>query len=198
MYEYRKSPCEGITTVVQNIFFLLFFSVLSLWLAYIKENISLALSPFNGPSFYCLSVKGWCRTWSASVPTCARITCPPPRNISQGSIQQADTAYQAYNKDKYRREGKGRHCCNHLAARIIWRKVFGRTFILGGWWFWCGVNRMIIHFSKDPFQKVPLAVILVIFFFNSSWYKIASVVKQQQRPLASLLYLSLIYATRPA
>ena len=45
-----------------------------------------------------------------------------------------------------RRDGKGRQCClgdvylkiphcSDLAARMIWKKVFGRTSILGGWWF---------------------------------------------------------------
>ena len=47
-------------------------------------------------------------------------------------------------KETDRREGKGRRCClrdvlecrtNHLEARMIRRKVFGRTSILGGWWF---------------------------------------------------------------
>ena len=37
---------------------------------------------------------------------------------------------------------------SHLAARMIRTKVFGRTSILEGWWFWYGVNRMIIHFPK--------------------------------------------------
>ena len=45
-------------------------------------------------------------------------------------------------KDKYRRDWKGRRCClrdvlecctNHLPARVIWRKVFDRASISGGW-----------------------------------------------------------------
>ena len=52
-------------------------------------------------------------------------------------------------EEKDRREGKGRRfwlgdvleCrTSHLAARMILRKVLGRTSILEGWWFvvWCG------------------------------------------------------------
>ena len=50
---------------------------------------------------------------------------------------------------------------------------------------WCGVNRMISHFSTHPFQQA--AVILFFLFFLSSWCKIASAAipspKQQWRPL---------------
>ena len=37
---------------------------------------------------------------------------------------------------------------------------------------WCGVNQMIIHFSKHPFCQV--GVILLILFLKSSWCKIES------------------------
>ena len=70
-----------------------------------------------------------------------------------------------------RREGKGRRCClgevlvcrtSHLAARMIYRIVFARTSIVGGWWF--GVNQMIIHFLKHAFCQV--SVLLFILFFK--------------------------------
>ena len=121
--------------------------------------------------------------------------------LAFASLHPSSMAHHLYCT---RREGKCFHfwlgdvleCrANHLGwfeQKFLEIIHFGRVVV------WCGVNRMIIHFSKHPFQKVQLAVILFIFFFNSSWYKIASAVKQQQRPLPSLLYLSLIYATRPA
>ena len=56
---------------------------------------------------------------------------------------------------------------SHLAARMIWRKVFGRTTILGGWWFGVVWTRWSSIFLKHPFLQVP--VILVILFFKSSW-----------------------------
>ena len=71
------------------------------------------------------------------------------------------------------------------AAGLTWRKVFGR------------VNQLTIHFSKHPFRQV--AVIPLILFFKSSWWKIASAArniesilcpKQQRRPFPPLLYLS--------
>ena len=80
---------------------------------------------------------------------------------------------------------------NHLTARMIWRKLFRKTSILGGCrdLVWCGVNQPI-------FQSIHFAIILFILFFKSSWCKIASAArncpapKQQRRPLPSLLNLS--------
>ena len=46
---------------------------------------------------------------------------------------------------------------SHLAARMSWRKVYGRTFILGGRWFgvvWIGSSSIFfltIHSAKCPF-----------------------------------------------
>ena len=72
---------------------------------------------------------------------------------------------------KYRREGKGRHCCledllecrtNHLAERMIWKKVIRSLSIFGWAVVWYYVNRMIIYFSKQSFH--PVANILFILF----------------------------------
>ena len=117
-----------------------------------------------------------------------------------------------FNLDQYdfeeetdRREGKCRHCwlgdvlesrTGHLAARIIWRKDFRRTSILGDWWFgvvWTDDHPFFwsIHSAKSP-------------FFYSSIYSNCSVAKsvvrhgieriqspkQQRRPLASILSIS--------
>ena len=60
---------------------------------------------------------------------------------------------------------------NHLAARMIGTKVFGRTFNLVGWWFsmvWTGWSSI---FPKYPFHQV--AVFLFILFFKSYWWEIA-------------------------
>ena len=52
-------------------------------------------------------------------------------------------------RQKVSADGWGTYTCtvrrtNHLAARMIWRKVFGWTSVV----VWCGVNQMIIHFFK--------------------------------------------------
>ena len=93
-----------------------------------------------------------------------------------------------------RREGKwcsywlgDVHECrtNHLAARMIWTKVFGRTSILVRWWFdmvWTGCSSI---FPKHPFRQVlysTVAVILSILYFNSSWWKIASAARIEANP----------------
>ena len=51
----------------------------------------------------------------------------------------------------------------HLTARMIWRKVFWRISILGGWWFGVVWTRLIIHFSEDPFCQA--SILLCILFF---------------------------------
>ena len=61
---------------------------------------------------------------------------------------------------------------NHLAARMIWRKVFGRTSILVWGWFgivWTGWSSIC---WKHPFRQV--VVILLILFFKLSLCKIAT------------------------
>ena len=110
-----------------------------------------------------------------------------------------------WKKDKYRREGP---CCclgnllegrtSQLTARMIWRNILWKTSILVGWWFdWCGVNRMVINFlSNIHSAKYPL-----IYSSNHPGCKIASaprnwinsVLKHQRRPLPSLLYSSFLF-----
>ena len=75
---------------------------------------------------------------------------------------------------------------------MLWRtSIFVRVVVR------CGVNLMIIHFSKHPFRQV--AVILFILFYKSSWCKLASFrpPKPQQRPMPSLLYSSFFYMWPP-
>ena len=96
--------------------------------------------------------------------------------------------HKSQKKDKDRRKGKGRRCClgdvlvcrtNYLAARMILTKVFGRTSILGGWWFCYGVYRMNIHFfkasifSKHPFFQ-SIHLLYSTFTSKSSWWKTSS------------------------
>ena len=88
----------------------------------------------------------------------------------------------AKKKDNYRREeGKGHRCwlgdiieyrTNHLAEKMIWWKVVGRTTTLGGWYFGLVWTCWSAIFSIHPFRQV--ANILFILFFKSSWCKIAS------------------------
>ena len=77
-----------------------------------------------------------------------------------------------------KREGKGRCCClgdvlecriSHLAARMIWWKVFERTSILGGWWFGVVWTTWSSIFLKHPLCQVP--VLLSILFSNLSGAK---------------------------
>ena len=75
----------------------------------------------------------------------------------------------AIEEESDRRVGRGRHYClgdildchnSHLAARMIWRKVFGRTSILGGWCMvWWGVNLMVIHFYETAIPPSGLSSI---------------------------------------
>ena len=81
-----------------------------------------------------------------------------------------------HRKESDIREGKGRRCClgdilecriSHFAARMIWRQIFKRTSILGGWWFgvmWTGWS---LIFLKHPFRQV--FVLPFFLFFKSSW-----------------------------
>ena len=115
----------------------------------------------------------------------------------------------AKKKDNYRREeGKGHRCwlgdiieyrTNHLAVKMIWWKVVGRTTTLGGWYFGLVWTCWSAIFSIHPLRQV--ANILFILFFKSSWCKIASAARKrnwfQFRSLSSsddllpfLLYLS--------
>ena len=78
-------------------------------------------------------------------------------------------------KESERRERKGRHCrlgdvlkcrTSHLAARMICRTVFGRTTILGGWWFDVVGTGGSSIFPKHPFCHV--CVLIFILFSKSS------------------------------
>ena len=55
----------------------------------------------------------------------------------------------------------GRTYKYHLAARMIWRKVFGRTSILIGWWFGMMWRGMIIHFLQSIHSIHPLLQIIL-------------------------------------
>ena len=83
------------------------------------------------------------------------------------------------------------HCL--LAARMIWRNVFGRTSILGGWWFGVVWTRWSFIFLKHPFCQ---ASVLLFIFLIKNHPGAKSVVewipspKQPRRPLSSLLSVS--------
>ena len=79
-----------------------------------------------------------------------------------------------------------------LAVRMIWRKVLGRTCILGGWWFGAVWTRWSLILLTHPFCH---------WSFSSNHLSAKSVVrqgiewipssKQQRRPLPSLLSVSM-------
>ena len=77
---------------------------------------------------------------------------------------------QLIEEESHRRKRKGRRCwlgdvldcrTRDWVARMIWRKVFGRTSILRGVVVWCGWwTLMIIHFCKSsihPFFYVSFS-----------------------------------------
>ena len=53
---------------------------------------------------------------------------------------------------------------SHLAARMIWRTVFGKTSILGGWRFGFMWTRWLSIFLKNPFCQA--SIILFILFIQ--------------------------------
>ena len=71
-----------------------------------------------------------------------------------------------------------------LATRMIWRIVFKRTSILGGWWFGVMCTRWSSTFPKHPFCQ--MSVLLIVHFFKSSCCQIL-VRHLQRRPFPSLL-----------
>ena len=56
---------------------------------------------------------------------------------------------------------------SHLVARMNQWKGFGRTSILGAWWFSVVWTRRSSIFPKHPFRQV--SVLLFIHFFRSAW-----------------------------
>ena len=64
---------------------------------------------------------------------------------------------------------------SHWAARMIWRNVFGKTSILGGWWLGVVGTRWSSIFLKHPFCQASVLLRISILFFKSSWCKICSV-----------------------
>ena len=103
----------------------------------------------------------------------------PPRRLRlaalvRGGGLQVPNTVLAQKKNKYRRDDKGHRCwsgdvlkcsTNHLVAGMIWRKVCGRSSILGGgmFWSWC-----------EPHTFHQVSIILLILFFKSFWCKIAN------------------------
>ena len=59
---------------------------------------------------------------------------------------------------------------DHLAARMIWTKVFWENIHFGRVVLWYGVTRIIVHFVKASIPR-SIAIILFILFFISSWLK---------------------------
>ena len=80
---------------------------------------------------------------------------------------------------------------NHLAARMIWTKVFGRTFILVGWWFGMLWNGWSSICSKHPFRQVVF-ILIYSFLQNHPGGKrlpVGPSPNQQRRPLPILFCL---------
>ena len=112
-----------------------------------KINVTKDLSSWKETLLFVSSARGICTY------------CTPWRPITWvfNQIQCRRPLYRPYSM-KGTTKDKGRRCylgdifgcrTHHLAIRMIWRKVFGRISFLGGWCMvWCGVNQMIIHFSK--------------------------------------------------
>ena len=115
--------------------------------------------------------------------------------------------WMTVDKDKDRREGKGRRCwfrnllkcrTNHLASRMIWTKDFGRTSILVGSWFDWYDKRMIIHFSKasiPPSSLYSIHPFLQIILVEASVARIwiNSVPQTAATTFALLLSLTFFY-----
>ena len=116
--------------------------------------------------------------------------------------------WMTVDKDKDRREGKGRRCywlrdllecrTNHLASRMIWTKDFGRTSILVGSWFDWNDKRMIIHFSKasiPPSSLYSIHPFLQIILVEASVARIwiNSVPQTAATSFALLLSLTFFY-----
>ena len=113
------------------------------------------------------------------------------RNIMYVCVWWVYCSHRIRIRQKGKAKGKGRRCwlrdglkcrTSHLASRMIWRTVFGRTSILVGGGLAYGMNRRSSIFSRHPLRQAD--VILLIFFFKSSWYKI-SCSKDFRPPISS-------------
>ena len=87
---------------------------------------------------------------------------------------------------------------------MIWRTVFGRTSILGGWWFgvvWTGrsFSFIIIHSAKCSFfySSISANHHVAKSVLRQGTKSILSP-KEQRRPLPSFLYKFFFYAELPA
>ena len=97
---------------------------------------------------------------------------PPPAQSSLGAPTEWRSIVEGYIQKRRQRSSLLFGGCvleSHLAARMIWRKVFGRTSILGGWWFGVVLTRRSlnyseasitpsVHFSIRPILQIILAL----------------------------------------
>ena len=100
---------------------------------------------------------------------CIHVLKPYNKNLTEGKPKRSSLIIEGRNWIE---------CCTiDLAARIIWKNVFGRTSILGGLWFgvvWTGWSSI---FSNLIFSNLPLcqeSVLQIILFFKSFWRYSAS------------------------
>ena len=95
--------------------------------------------------------------------------------------------------------GDGLECRSiHLAASMILRKVLLKKIHFGRVLVWCGVNWMIIHFSRasiPPSGCYSIHPFLQIILVQNSQCDNDSVPQAAATTLLSLLYLSFFYAT---
>ena len=133
--------------------------------------------------------------------------------LEQRKLKGASSTVHDIEEGLYRRVGKGRRCClgdvfecrtSQLKARMIWRTVFGRTSILGGWWFgvvWTGrsFSFIIIHSAKCSFfySSISANHHVAKSVLRQGTKSILSP-KEQRRPLPSFLYKFFFYAELPA
>ena len=117
-------------------------------------------------------------------------------------IEKNETENECWFK---RREGKGRHAgwedelewhIKHLAARMIWRNIFGENIHFKRVVVWCGVNRMIIFlkYSMNSAKKPLFYYSFTSNHLGAKYLVLESIPspKQQQRPLPSLLYFFIL------
>ena len=107
------------------------------------------------------------RSSSPSYPAQPKTTCH--RYYGASCIDALPELIEEEEEEEEGREGKVLRYCllgdgiecrtSHLAARMIWRKVFGKTTILGMWWFgvvWTSRSSFLSEASISPSARSPL------------------------------------------
>ena len=76
---------------------------------------------------------------------------------------------------------------DHLAARMIWTKVFWENIHFGRVVLLYGVTRIIVHFVKESIPRSIAIILFILFSYHPGWNLTNSSPKQQRRSLFSLL-----------